>query len=154
VTNARLIAKYAGGNFEKIMQLTEEDLIRIPGVGEIMAKAFAAYFSDADKRRKVDDLLQVLHLEEAALVAEDNKAITGMTFVITGSLDHFENRNELKEIIEARGGKVAGSVSAKTDYLINNDSTSNSSKNKSAKELGIRIITEQEFLELTGMDIK
>jgi len=154
VTNARLIAKYAGGNFEKIMQLTEEDLMRIPGVGEIMAKAFAAYFSDADKRRKVDDLLQVLHLEEAALVAEDNKAITGMTFVITGSLDHFENRNELKEIIEARGGKVAGSVSAKTDYLINNDSTSNSSKNKSAKELGIRIITEQEFLELTGLDIK
>ena len=82
----------------------------------------------------------------------ETEGISGKTFVITGSLEHFENRSQLKEYIETRGGKVAGSVSARTDYLINNDSTSNSSKNKDAKELGIQIITEKEFIDLTEME--
>lgn len=151
LANAKLIAKYAGGKFERIMQLKEEELMTIPGVGEIMAKAFVDYFSDSEKKRKVLDLFEMLQLEEPARISEAEK-ITGKTFVITGSLEHFENRSQLKEFIESRGGKVAGSVSSRTDYLINNDNTSNSSKNKDAKELGIQIITEKEFLDLTEME--
>ena len=71
----------------------------------------------------------------------------GLNFVVTGSVNHFNNRNEVKEYIEKRGGKVTGSVTSKTNYLINNDVMSNSSKNKKAKELGVEIISEEQFLE-------
>ena len=121
--------------------MSREDLLQIEGVGEIMADAFLAFFADPEKRRILDDLLQVIELDET--FEESGSTLAGMTFVITGSLEHYANREALKAEIEAAGGKVAGSVSAKTAYLINNDRTSTSGKNKKAQELGIPIIDEE-----------
>ena len=98
-------------------------------------------------RERVEELLSEVHLEKEK-ISEDEMIFKNMTFVITGSVHHFANRNEVKALIESKGGKVAGSVSSKTNYLINNDAASASSKNKKAKELGVPIITEDEFLEL------
>lgn len=111
-----------------------------------MAADYAAFFADETNKRAVADLLEVLTLDESFKEAGD--ALAGKVFVITGSLEHYENRKELKTAIEAEGGKVAGSVSAKTDYLITNDPNSGSSKNKAARELGVAIITEAEIMEM------
>ena len=143
VANAKLVVKAYNSDIAAIMNAREEDLREIEYVGEVLAHDFVSYFADDRKREEVKRLLS-----EIDFVIEDNdneQDLEGMTFVITGSLSNYANRDELKREIENRGGKVAGSVSAKTTYLINNDITSNSSKNKKAKSLNIPIITEEEF---------
>ena len=121
-----------------------------------MAGVFADYFNKDENLRTLEHLLSEVHIENAEANAndegniEDNNAISGLTFVVTGDVEKFKNRRELSDFIESKGGKVTGSVTGKTDYLINNDLTSNSGKNKKAKELGIKIISENEFLELVG----
>ena len=112
-----------------------------------MYKRQVDYFASAKNNEVLDHLLQELHIEKEQ--AEDNgTAFTGMTFVITGSVEHFANRKELQALIESKGGKATGSVTSKTTYLINNDTQSSSSKNKKAKELGIPILSEEDFLKL------
>lgn len=141
VANAKVIAKYAGGDFDVIRSLTFEELVGIDGIGDVLAGDYTAFFADEAKQTIIADLLAEVELEAPVQLGE--QFLAGVTFVITGSLEGYENRNTLKEIIENAGGKVAGSVSAKTSYLINNDVTSNSGKNKKAKELGIPIIDEK-----------
>jgi len=147
LSNAKLISKEYNHDFDKIRKATREELTTIPGIGDVIADSFVEFFQNEKNQVMVDDLLQVIQFEEQ----EENtvgQILAGKTFVITGSVEHFANRNEVKEAIELRGGKVTGSVTAKTDYLINNDNTSNSTKNKKAKELGIPIITEEEFINM------
>ena len=143
VANAKLVVKAYKSDFDAIMNATEEELTEIDQVGAVLARDFVAYFKDADRKEEVLRLLG-----EIEFIIEENTAeqdLEGMTFVITGSLETYPNRDALKKEIEDRGGKVAGSVSAKTTCLINNDINSNSSKNKKAKSLGIPIITENDF---------
>ena len=139
--NARLIAGHCKNQWEKIQNLTREELLSIDGIGDVMADGFVAFFADEKKKKIVEDLLKEVHLDET--YEEAGQGFAGLTFVITGSLQHYENRDALKKEIERAGGKVAGSVSAKTSYLVNNDLLSASSKNKKAKELGIPIIDEE-----------
>lgn len=143
VANAKLVVKAYKSDINAIMNATEEELVEIDQVGNVLASDFVSYFSDESKRAEVEKLLN-----EIEFVIEENTSeqdLEGMTFVITGSLETYPNRDALKKEIEDRGGKVAGSVSAKTTCLINNDITSNSSKNKKAKSLDIPIITEEMF---------
>ncbi len=149
VANAKMIAKECQNNWAKIQSLTEDELSSIDGIGDIMAKGYAEFFRDEEKLRAVGELLEVLTLDET-FVQSTGGALTGKTFVITGKVYHYENRDAVKAAIEAAGGKTASSVSAKTDYLINNDITSGSSKNKKAKELGVQIITEEDFMKMLG----
>ena len=151
VANAKMIAKECQNNWTKIQSLTEEELSSIDGIGEIMAKAYVEFFRDEEKLGEVNRLLEVLSLDET-FVQSAGGALTGKTFVITGKVFHYENRDAVKAAIEEAGGKTASSVSAKTDYLINNDITSGSSKNKKAKELGVPIITEEEFMKMLGAE--
>jgi len=144
VANAKVLAKAYDHDIEKIRKADTAGLSAIDGIGPVMAQAISDYFADSENNRIVDDVLKDLEIEIPAVGGDQN--LSGLTFVITGSLDHYGNRNELKEEIENRGGKVAGSVSAKTTALINNDAASNSSKNKTAKSLGVKIITEDEFI--------
>ena len=146
VANAKMIAKACRNSWAQICSLTEEELVAIEGIGDIMAKAYVGWFADEANREMIDRLMPHLTLDEG--FAEAASTLEGKTFVITGSLEHFENRDACKEKIESLGGKTAGSVSKNTDYLINNDIASNSSKNKKAKELGIPIITEEDFLKM------
>ncbi len=132
---------------EQFEDLTTEDLTAIDGIGDVLAQDFVNYFSDEINLCEFHELLAELDIEKAEEIDEDSK-ITGKTFVITGAVHVWKNRSELKSFIESNGGKVASAVSSKTDYLINNDSTSNSSKNKKAKELDIPILTEEEFQNL------
>ena len=143
--NARLIAKFCGNKWTTIEKLTIEELTSIDGVGDIMAQNFRKFFDNDENKKIVADLLEIIRLDEKEEKTGDKLA--GMTFVITGSLNHYENRDALKDEIEKSGGKVAGSVSAKTSYLINNDLLSTSGKNKKAKELGIPIIDESQIME-------
>ncbi len=145
--NAKVIAKAAGNDWERLRSLTKEELLKISGVGDVLADNYVAFFSDVKNKAEVERLTEVLTFEEQSTDEGDN-LLEGKTFVITGSLEGFTNRKELQELIESRGGKVAGSVSAKTSYLINNDNMSGSTKNKTAKSLGVPIITEAEFLEM------
>ena len=145
--NARMIAEACENKWAVIQNLNEEDLVAIDGIGDVMAKAYIAFFAEEENSRIIEDLLQVLTLDES-FAAKSGGALAGLTFVITGKVHHFENRDKVKEAIVAAGGKAAGSVSSKTDYLINNDSTSASSKNKKAKELGVPIITEEDFMKM------
>ena len=147
--NAKMIAKECQNSWAKIQNLTEDELSSIDGIGDIMAKAYVEFFRDEEKLRVVGELLEVLSLDET-FVQSAGGALTGKTFVITGKVYHYENRDAVKAAIEAAGGKTASSVSAKTDYLINNDITSGSSKNKKAKELGVPIITEEDFMKMLG----
>ena len=147
LANAKLICKRINQDESRIEGLTVEELSSIDGVGGVIAGNFVDYFSDEAHK----DVFHQLLMEVKLPVEEKEQRkqnLEGKTFVITGSVNHFANRGEVKEVIEARGGKVAGSVSKKTDYLINNDTTSNSSKNKKAKELGIPIISEEDFLKM------
>lgn len=144
--NAKMICKAFGQDFWKVRHVTEEELTAIEGVGPVIAKSFVKFFDEPDNCATIDDLLSVVQFS----VPEQHSASNNMEnlqFVVTGSVLHFANRSELKELIESRGGKVTGSVTGKTDYLINNDSMSNSSKNKKAKQLEIPILTEEEFIE-------
>ncbi len=147
LSNAKIICREFDYDVDKVRHASVEELSCIDKVGEVIARSFVDYFSDEKHNLEFDELLKELTIE-AVEVDSSNESINGKTFVITGSLEHYENRNALKELIESKGGKVAGSVSAKTDYLINNDFASNSSKNKKAKELGIPIITEEDFIKL------
>jgi len=147
VATAKLITRAFDADMEKICNATVEELTVINGIGEVMAKAYVDYFAKEENRQQLDHILAEITLERPETTAE--ATLEGKTFVITGSVEQFKNRNELKAYIEERGGKVAGSVSKNTDYLINNDNMSSSSKNKTAKELGIPIITETEFLSMT-----
>ena len=142
--NAGLVAKYCRNDWEKIRSLEEDELVTIEGIGDVMAKAYCDYFRDEKNIAVVDDLLSEVELDVS--FEESGDKFAGMTFVITGSLINYPNRDALKEEIEKNGGKVAGSVSAKTTYLINNDITSNSGKNKKAKELGVPIISEADMV--------
>ena len=137
--NAGLISRACGDDFERIKNVTRSELIEIDGIGDIMADNYRAFFDNPEKRRIAEDIYAQVKIEKKAQQETgSNSGIGGKTFVVTGSLSHFKNRDELKELIAEFGGKVAGSVSKKTDYLINNDITSGSSKNKAAKETGYR----------------
>ncbi|GAA4655149.1 NAD-dependent DNA ligase LigA [Anaerocolumna aminovalerica] len=147
LSNAKLISKEFNHDFDKIRNASKEELMSIPGIGDVIADSFIEFFREERNQNIVDDLLKVILFEKQETNSE-NLTLAGKTFVITGSVEHFTNRNEVKEVIEQNGGKVTGSVTTKTDYLINNDILSNSSKNKKAKELGIPIITEEEFVKM------
>ncbi len=149
LANAKMLCRAFGYDFDKMRHATAEELTAVDGIGAVLADAWIAYFASEKNREAVDGLLAELTIENEA---ENTEAaiFAGMTFVITGSVQHFASRKELQAFIEARGGKATGSVTAKTTYLINNDVTSNSSKNKKAKELGIPIISEQDFLNMMG----
>ena len=140
------ILKYFNYDFNKIRTASFEELIEIEGIGDILAKSIIDYFENENNAIVIDELLKEVNIE-IPLANESADKLKGLTFVITGSLDSYENRDELKAEIESFGGKVAGSVSSKTNYLINNDILSNSSKNKTAKSLGIPIITEAQYIE-------
>ena len=149
LANARMICQETKASPEELMDLTEEQLSSISGVGDVIARAYVDYFRDEKHRQIYEKLLHEVHIEKEA-ADEDNQTMSGITFVITGSLEHFANRSELKNLIESRGGKVTGSVTSRTDYLINNDAASTSSKNRKAKELGIPILTEEQFMQTFG----
>ncbi|MCR5232983.1 MAG: NAD-dependent DNA ligase LigA [Lachnospiraceae bacterium] len=149
LSNAKIICREFDHDIDRVRHADMEQLSSIDGVGEVIARSFVDYFADENHNRELDELLKELTIEIPKLDSS-NEAINGKTFVITGSLDHFDNRNALKELIESKGGKVSGSVSAKTDYLINNDPASSSSKNKKAKELNIPIITEEQFMKMNS----
>ena len=147
LSNAKLLCRYFKDDMSALMSADAEEIATIEGIGPIIAKNVENFFKDSKMRERVEELLSEVHLEKEK-ISEDEMIFKNMTFVITGSVHHFANRNEVKALIESKGGKVAGSVSSKTNYLINNDAASASSKNKKAKELGVPIITEDEFLEL------
>lgn len=144
--NSNLIARACRNKWDEMVSLDEEDLTGIDGVGPVMARDYVKYFADEDNKAVIEDLLSMLTLDESYEAA--GTGLEGKTFVITGSLEHYSNRKDLKAEIEAEGGKVAGSVSAKTDYLITNDPGSGSAKNRAARELGVAIITEEDIMEM------
>ena len=147
LANAKLICKEIGHDPGRVMDLNAEDLAAIDGIGDVIAGNYVAYFADVEHRELFERLLKEVKLPEGQ---EDvgEQTFAGMNFVITGSVEHFANRNEVKALIESKGGKVTGSVTSKTNYLINNNVESTSSKNKKAKDLGIPIITEEDFLKM------
>lgn len=147
LANAKVICKEFKYDIEKMIHLTEDDLNAIPGIGPVIAKAYVDYFADEKHVSALQELLKELVIPEEVENTEA-QIFENKVFVITGSVEHFANRNEVKAVIESKGGKVTGSVTSKTNYLINNDVNSTSSKNKKAKELGIPIITEEDFLEM------
>lgn len=148
LSNAKLICKALEYDPQNILKATKEQLNAISGIGEVIAEAFTVYFQDETHQMQYQALLEELTLEQEQ--TGQAQTLEGKTFVITGSVTHFANRKELKEEIERRGGKVTGSVTSKTDYLINNDLESTSSKNKKANELGIPIISEEEMIRMLG----
>lgn len=151
LSNAKMIVQALGNDIEKIIHAGRQELEKIDGVGAVIADTFASYFENEKNKEEFYKLLQEMHIEKAP-DNQNNQILTGKVFVITGSLEHFENRNHLKERIEQLGGRVTGSVTGKTSYLINNDSHSTSSKNKTAAKLGVPVITENEFLEMAPMN--
>ena len=148
LANAKMLCRAFKNNFDDMRHADVEELTAVDGIGGVLAEAWTAYFSDEKNNRIVDHLLEELEIEAEPQQEEGSQIFDGMTFVITGSVEHFANRKELQQEIEARGGKATGSVTSKTTYLINNDTTSNSSKNKKAKELGVPIISEEDFIEM------
>ena len=147
IANAKVICRALGNDPERVMNATAEELDEIPGVGDVIAKAYVDYFADEEHRDVFRRLLAEVHIPEEEETADSQK-FAGVNFVITGSVEHFANRAEVKEEIEKRGGKVTGSVTSKTNYLINNDVNSASSKNRKARELGIPILSEEAFLKM------
>lgn len=146
LANAKVICRHFDDDLEKIRRADEEEISAIDTIGPVIAKNLADYFRKEENNRKLDHLLSHLHLKKEEKAGE--QIFAGMNFVVTGSVEYFANRGELKEYIEGFGGKVTGSVTGKTNYLINNDISSNSSKNKKARELGIPILSEEDFLAL------
>ena len=146
LANAKVICRYFNFDLDAMRSADVEELSQIDGIGAVIGQAFVDYFADDENVSRLQNLLPELQIEKEE-VDESAQTLTGMVFVVTGSLEHFENRNELKDVIEKKGGKVTGSVTSKTTCLINNDITSNSSKNKKAKELGVPIMTEEDFLK-------
>ena len=148
LANAKVICRYFDDDLDRLRHADVEEISSIEGIGPVIAGSLVEYFEKEENNQKLDHLLSHLHLIHEETSQE--QVFAGKTFVITGSVEHFSNRSEAKAYIEARGGKVTGSVTKKTDYLINNDKTSSSSKNKKAQELGIPILSEEDFLELAG----
>lgn len=148
LANAKVICRELKYDVESLLKVSEEELNEIQGVGEVLAKAFVGYFADAKHVENFRRLLNELTIPKETVTKQ--QIFEGVNFVITGSVKHFANRGEVKELIESLGGKVTGSVTSKTNYLINNDVTSTSSKNKKANELGIPIISEETFLKLVN----
>ena len=143
---AKLIAEKYPYPITKMQEITGEDLLQVDGIGEVLAKSFVRYFADKNNQeqlKNLDDLLIVSYPEK-----KEHQPFAGLTFVITGTLNTFDNRNQCKDMIESLGGKVAGSVSKNTSYLVNNDITSQSSKNKKAKELSVPIIEEATLVQM------
>ena len=148
LANAKVICRHFDDDLEKIRHADEEEVSSIDTIGPVIARSLTEYFADPENNRKLDHLMSHLVIKKEEKRGE--QIFQNMNFVITGSLEHFDNRNQAKELVESLGGKVTGSVTKKTNYLINNDTTSNSSKNKKARELGIPVISEEEFLKLAG----
>ena len=149
VATAKLICKHFKNDLTAIQNATVEELVEIEGIGQVIAESFVAYFQNEDNKHRIKELLKEIQFEQEE-TDEGEQIFRNINFVITGSVNHFANRDEVKALIEAKGGKVTGSVTSKTNYLINNDVTSNSSKNKKAKELGVPIISEEEFIKMLG----
>lgn len=149
LSNARLLCRHYKNDLQALMSASTEELTAIDGIGPVIAGSFTDYFADEHHKKELEDLLDEVEIEQENFEAED-RIFDGKIFVITGSLEHFKNRNALKELLEEKGAKVAGSVSSKTSYLINNDAASASSKNKKARELGVSVITEEELMALMG----
>ncbi len=147
IATAKLICKHFSDDMDRIRHASYEELVDIDGIGDVIAREYVEYFKRTDVNEILDDLLKEVEIEKHSESTAELK-FEGLTFVITGSVEKFKNRNELKTFIEERGGKVAGSVSSKTTYLINNDITSDSTKNKEARKLNIKIISEDDFLAL------
>ena len=147
LANAKVICRALDYDVDRLYSATIEELNEISGVGGVIAKTFADYFSDEKHRELFEKLLKEVHIPKEEIQKEE-QIFQNMNFVITGSVAHFANRSEVKELIESKGGKVTGSVTSKTNYLINNDVQSASSKNKKARDLGIPIISEEDFLKL------
>lgn len=145
-SNAKLLCRHFKYEIDAVLQAEEDDFIKIDGFGEVIAHSLYRYFHDDYTMSLLTEALKIVRLEKDSIETE-NLPMTGLTFVITGELEKFKNRKELQDKIEALGGKCAGSVSKKTSYLINNDTLSNSSKNKKAKQLEIPILTEEDFME-------
>lgn len=148
LANAKVICRYFNNDLEKIRHASLEEISEIDTIGPVIAGNLVSYFQDEENNRRLDHLMSFLHIQDEG--PKQEQIFAGMNFVITGSLVHFGNRSEVKELIESLGGKVTGSVTKKTNYLINNDIQSSSSKNKKARELGIPILSEEDFLNLVG----
>ena len=147
LSNAKVICRHFDNDLEAIRKADLEEVSAIDGIGPVIARNLVEYFQKAENNQKLDQLMQHLHIQKDVLQKE--QIFTGMNFVITGSLEHFSNRSDAKILIESLGGKVTGSVTGKTTYLINNDTASNSLKNKKARELGVPILSEEDFIKLT-----
>ena len=148
LANAKVICRHFDFDLDAMRKADAEELCAIDGIGGVLADAWVTYFKNDKNNEILDHLLADLTFANEA--RSEEQTLVGKTFVITGSVEHFANRKELQEKIESLGGKASGSVSAKTSYLINNDVTSNSSKNKKARELGIPILSEEDFLKMIG----
>lgn len=148
LAGSKAICRHFKNSLEAVLSASEEELLKIKDIGPVLAKNYADFFKDAENRRRAAELAEKLSFKAEAGAEDIEKIFDGMTFVITGDVEHFSNRRELQELIELLGGKASGSVSAKTTYLINNDIMSASSKNQKAKALNIPIITEEQFIAL------
>ena len=155
VANAKGISRAFGDDLRQLRKADLNQLTAVNGVGDVMAQSIVRWFSDPGNKLMLDDLLREIRLEKPDSAGGEgegspsgNRIFEGKTFVITGSVSHYSSRRQLKEEIERLGGKVAGSVSSKTSFLINNDALSGSSKNRAARELGIPVITEQQYLDM------
>lgn len=148
-SNAKLLCQHFHHDPEAVMGASVEEMVEIEGIGEVIAASVRDYFANQHNRETIEKLLQYLDFAKVQEQETGEQPLAGKTLVITGTVTQFKNRKELKEYIESLGGKVTGSVSKNTDYLLNNDNLSGSAKNKKAKELGIPILTEEEFLAMT-----
>ena len=146
LANAKMLCREYGGDIDRMLCADVEELSLIDGIGEVIASAFCDYWQSQENRKNLELLLAELTIEQVE-VDESAQTLKGLVFVVTGSLNHFDGRSALKELIESKGGKVTGSVTGKTTCLINNDSTSNSAKNKKARELEVPVLTEEEFMD-------
>ena len=149
LAGAKLICRKFQYDFDKMRRASAQELTAIDGIGAVLAEGWMEYFQNEKNNQAVDGLLEELTFESEE-EPEGEAIFEGMSFVVTGSAHHFANRKELQKVIEARGGKVTGSVTSKTAYLINNDTQSASSKNKKARELGIPVISEEDFIKMLG----
>lgn len=150
VANAKMLCRYFDYDLERMQSADVETLSAMEGIGGVIASAFVEYMSDEDNRRRLERLMVELQVE-VPVIEEGSQTLSGLSFVVTGSLNHFAGRSDLKELIEQKGGKVTGSVTGKTTCLINNDVASTSAKNKKAKELGVPILSEEDFMEAYGI---
>ena len=145
LSNAKVLCRHFDNDLDRIMNAGMEELSAIDGIGEVIAGSIVSYFADEQNRTALKNLVSHLNIKKPDDAGDES--LSGMTFVITGSLVNYANRDELRSIIEQKGGKVAGSVSGNTTCLINNDINSNSSKNKKARELSIAIVSEEDFIK-------